>query len=1475
MKRKVLKILISVFLILVTCVTGIPNNVLDVFAASENNWKQNIQIKTINEEYDGSQYNLVTVEGCEADDVILYSTDKKEWMSEAPAECDVGEYAIYVKIQREGYLPYISDEQTAIIKQASLEKLIQVTQYVGEYDGNYHTLINLNGLEVGDEVILTCNDKTYEYVYGVDKDNLPNGCESGDYEYTLKVHRNDNYMDYVTNGVVEIQKATSLEDEKNVTIYSEDVDKAWDGVTIQEPELIGYEYHIDTAEKLAWFANEVNNNKNTFDGKSIFITGEIDLNNHAWSVIGNKNYPLEIHGNIVMQNAKIMGLHTSSGYAYNYGLFGNVKIWGFSADNLQMKNAHMNATTKDYDGILFGQLEVARNGKCSIVNSEFSGDMAGDSQCGAIIGCINGKSENAEVSIQNCTTKVDSTDYRTLWNDRKYNAALKAGLIARYNIEANNNALILNGVICDDNLAGYTEYGYDDCTVGGMIGLVEGKGNIFVYQCGVEGIISSSGYCGFAGGIVGHMVSCDTYKQSDCYVTATINASWNAYGYPYNAGGFIEGPTGKSIKGYIKKSYFAGQTGSCAAFVAKDGASNSEQFKIYNCYYNGDLCKNHVMHTNWSCYIVENTTVDCARYTTGQMKQQENFHGWDFVSVWDMGGQQPELRREKFVLPDDFEMELVDDNNKEIVKIVREYTSQEFESKWEEIEKSDLPTEVKFDKILALATYYGITDPKEGLEFVIKSQNKRWAYNTLVADDGYTASLFLDWLNQGGHRALLAADGLVFNGEIDQWTNLENYITGDLPGVKKYKDMLYDYMDQTSISIEVWNDIKLVSDLSKKVTDATKKLYVEEKISEMNSLLGKSGINITQEEWRIIDEMASNGVFMDAATQIDENNPLNSTYTNMLDETSGFGLFAKSMGLATKTISLVDITISGIEDMILLDSKMQTYYQYQNFLDDVIYARGIVPNELCAAAQIVKQEIEAGYWAQIKDMAVQFMQQSKITSEFKDSVMAMFGVESVWAWVKLVKLESWFINQIVDIGNMVKEAAYVEGYAYLAQMYKTRLQDTKTKFLNNMSEENAWNFYYDYNMLYSLRYAGEKEYLKMCKVKGLLGQLLTFGYEEKEEATNVILTNLQEKCKFDLGECVEVPKSMEYLEKMVISCPVNVSVYSSEGDLIAELVDGEHQDISNAYGRFVEVYNYNTGEYQKVVYLSQEDVKICVSAIDDGLVNFEYAYKNQQDEVSEKSLYNVPLKQGMVLQVLPTEAKNRGEITLVEGVNRTTLNLIEQSDYIQPENVSLSENSLVMKKGESRLLHVQVKPTNASYLKVVWKSLDSEIAEVVDGKVMAKQMGKTKIYGFIKGYSRPVECTVNVSEKLELPINDKMDIIDVPSEDNKSKESVEQSIKGQNMFDTTETDNKVVLRFVAQESRQNVKIGEVDTVVVDEDQQEADNVTSSTSKQQDNENIGQESRNKSNTRKMIILGIILLIATAILIYKILRKEKRN
>ena len=39
------------------------------------------------------------------------------------------------------------------------------------------------------------------------------------------------------------------------------------------------------------------------------------------------------------------------------------------------------------------------------------------------------------------------------------------------------------------------------------------------------------------------------------------------------------------------------------------------------------------------------------------------------------------------------------------------------------------------------------------------------------------------------------------------------------------------------------------------------------------------------------------------------------------------------------------------------------------------------------------------------------------------------------------------------------------------------------------TEENAWDFYYNYVTLWNLRYAGEKAYLDMNKMDGLLAFL--------------------------------------------------------------------------------------------------------------------------------------------------------------------------------------------------------------------------------------------------------------------------------------------------------------------------------------------------------------------------------------------------
>lgn len=1129
-------------------------------------------------------------------------------------------------------------------------------------------------------------------------------------------------------------------------VWASDYGDPWNGVSVQEAEEVGYEYQIDSATELAWFAQEVNNG-NDFEGKSIYITGNINLNQKDWFVIGNGTIdkPSEIKANIVIENAVIRGLEISDSSATVKGLFGAVCLENITINNLIIDDANIIDTHTNYDGFLFGSIELKRNGKCTVSNSALSGKVSGTSRCGAFAGNVEAANRNTVISITNSRMNISSTSYGYYIGD-KVNSDCKGGIIGRYHSSA-NTSLILNGIKCDVDLAAYNESGYWQACAGGMVGVLNGSAKVYVYQCAVTGNILSSGYCGWSGGIVGRMESCDIYKQSDCYVTAEITSYWNAYGYQYNAAGFIGGITAKKPKGFIRNSYYAGKSSTTVGFISKDQLKGDTQLKAYNSYYDLNKITNHLFHADYSCYPINGTTVDCAAYTTEQMGVQANYVGWDFDNVWIMENGYPELRMADFELPVDFgEDGSLDVSESEIVKIVRDYASQEIYDKWQEIYESDLPYDAKFEKIIALASNYGITDPKEGLEYVIKSKSKRWAYKELTTDELYVTSQFLNWLNEGGHRALLFADGLVFNGEIDDWLKPSTYIEQNYPGVVKYKDMLYSYMDSTSSELELCNDLKLVNKLFKNVTDAGNE-YAKSLIEQLNKLEAAGDY---QKRSQIVEKLAE--LEIGYIGKIDSEIDSEYDFEYVLDESSGFGQFAKAMGIANNIITCTEMTIKDIYELNYLDSQLQSYYKFEEMLDDIIAAKGTVPDELCMAAEQVAKEIDDGYGTKVKEIAKQFIGQTvgqaKITEEIKDNVLKKLGLSNAMSLIKVINIEAWFINQVVDIGEMTKKAAYVEGYAYLAKLYKKQLEDSTKKFLNNMTEANAWDFYYNYSMLYSLRYHGEKMYLEMCDLDGLAGKLLSHGYDVKKEAVDETLSLLQTSCKFDFGENVKIPESMEYLSKLVIACPVNVTVIADSGKIIAKLNDEEEQDIINEYGRFAVVYNYCTGDYEKVICLANQNVKIEVTAKNDGLVKMQYAYKNENAETNVKSIFNTPILKGQIAQIIPETVEKEGYIDLISDEQREIINLNkEENSYVNVKKVTLSNDNVMLMVGDTKLLTVSIEPNNATEQDVVWVSSDANVATVKNGNIKACNKGIAVVYGFLNGQEEPVICHVTVEEK--------------------------------------------------------------------------------------------------------------------------------
>lgn len=688
--------------------------------------------------------------------------------------------------------------------------------------------------------------------------------------------------------------------------------------------------------------------------------------------------------------------------------------------------------------------------------------------------------------------------------------------------------------------------------------------------------------------------------------------------------------------------------------------------------------------------------------------------------------------------------------NSDIIARVSEYTSDQMYAQLGEIINSNYSGETKFKLLQSLFQSYGITDVKEGTKYLSNTTDKRHAYLNLMTDERYCAYNFRHWLKNTfkgkAAQAVLLADGLIFNGEVNDWLDFTTYVESDYPGVSKYKTMLYDFMDATSDKIEIMSQIKLVSDIASKVTGAAK-LKANNLIAQLNRCSGAAEASQILKSSEAMEVWASLAEVKDSSGNFvrDDNGNIKLTY--QLDVSSGFGQFAKAVGYSTKTVSIVNMVLTDVLDLLTLDSKLAIYAQYKRFLQDVVSNTEEIPFQLRWAAASILAELDQGYIGKIGSIAMDILEQTFVNSEVLEGIVGETAAGSLGSWLSVIGIESFSINKITDIGNIVKNEACVEGYAALSIAFAKNLECAKQAFLAAKTEENAWDFYYNYNILYKLRYKGEQAYLAMTKVKGFASCFSDFGYAEKEAVVNDTLSMLESKCQFTMEKAVSIPESCQFAAKSVIHCPVNVRVYAEDGSCIAELLDGEESDVTNAYGRFAVVYDSYSDDYVKVICLNQkENVSIQMMGIDDGLVSMELA----RAEEKENGIYvfdHILVSKETIITAFIDEntydIDKDGDGTAEEIGN---LN-VKQESYVPVEFAVCSQESVSLKEGESIVLGVTVIPSNATRQDIAWMSADSSVALVVGGKVTAVASGNTVIYGMVlDDMDKMVVCEVEVTK---------------------------------------------------------------------------------------------------------------------------------
>jgi hypothetical protein len=164
---------------------------------------------------------------------------------------------------------------------------------------------------------------------------------------------------------------------------------------------------INTAEELFAFANDVNVNGNTYAGKNVFLAADIDLENAAWTPIGQTG-ATEFKGTFDGQNYTIKNLNIDSsaqtGGHYSSGLFGwaegKTTIKNVKVDGATVKGNHNVA-------VIVGYTYSGRISNCVVTNANIVGTHANSDACGDKVGLIVGYAGN-ESRFTNCSAS-DST----------------------------------------------------------------------------------------------------------------------------------------------------------------------------------------------------------------------------------------------------------------------------------------------------------------------------------------------------------------------------------------------------------------------------------------------------------------------------------------------------------------------------------------------------------------------------------------------------------------------------------------------------------------------------------------------------------------------------------------------------------------------------------------------------------------------------------------------------------------------------------------------------------------------------------------------------------------------------------------------------------------------------------------------------------------------------------------------------------
>lgn len=308
------------------------------------------------------------------------------------------------------------------VKNATINGNCNVGTFVGgTYEPN-SLVVKFNNCSV-EKSALTANGYEWQDPTGA------SGFVGKVYGATKVVFEGKNTIDTATtisnnNGLVGGQAYGYTAMENGVWVHTgiSDEFKNWDGiitpVTVADgvTQMGENTYYISNKAGMLWFANQVNVEGNSFGGKSVNLSANIDLENMVWTPIGQTGgygvktyFTGSFNGNgytISNLNVTPESSDYSEGANYAAGLFGFVDAGDAEISNLTIDGANVHG--HHWTGVITGYLTGTVTG-CTVKNANVKCSHANDDACGdkasTVVGYINsGKVSNCHAV--DCTVKA-------------------------------------------------------------------------------------------------------------------------------------------------------------------------------------------------------------------------------------------------------------------------------------------------------------------------------------------------------------------------------------------------------------------------------------------------------------------------------------------------------------------------------------------------------------------------------------------------------------------------------------------------------------------------------------------------------------------------------------------------------------------------------------------------------------------------------------------------------------------------------------------------------------------------------------------------------------------------------------------------------------------------------------------------------------------------------------------------------------